>query len=407
MKPKEAFFIGFLALLVILGLVILGVLAKRENDKQSALDAKQRALDDKYQSDVNVLSNAVKNYIPHVLPNTFPMPNFDADAPIGKPVIWSIGRPFNDNDNDSKLLLLEGLSGISTNHVPSFEEYGSFVMVLGQTVEERKYDYLIHKRTFVEDDTANSTDGSADGPDIQRGFKIGSEDLKAWVVDLKSNKIVAYREFQPIPLSSSFSAENDPEGIQIKKFYKWIDSLENLAQKPKEGKNEVQKIPLGAFTISIPSEWTPYIGDEKEAFVRTFQAQSKEIYQRYSGVAEPGNTSDLIVFHTQDGGTFSACIYKLPAQADLMGDLIKEAPEKAKWGIEHGFIKSASPVTPLARDGFDGFYLETEENDGSHSFVGGLELSSRKTEVIQLTFTAVKGETAPATFQKVLASVRQ
>ena len=161
----------------------------------------------------------------------------------------------------------------------------------------------------------------------------------------------------------------------------------------KEEESGARKIMLGAFTLKIPSEWTPYQGAEKAALTQSVQAQSKEMYLHYSGVADPTSTLELAAYHTLDGGTFVAIVYRIPPQVDLMGDLRKEAPEKAKWGIERGFIRSASPITPVARDGFEGFYLETESSSGSHDFSGGLVESSHKTDLIQVSFVGSKRPT--------------
>jgi hypothetical protein len=97
----------------------------------------------------------------------------------------------------------------------------------------------------------------------------------------------------------------------------------------------------------------------------------------------------------------------IPPQVDLISDLKKEAAQKAKWGIEQGFIKRASEVKPVARDGFDGFFIEMDNTKGTHDFTGGLVHSSRKTEVASIMLLGVQGDEASLQlFEKVLASVK-
>jgi hypothetical protein len=50
------------------------------------------------------------------------------------------------------------------------------------------------------------------------------------------------------------------------------------------------EVTLGAFTFELPLTWKPFRPDEMDALRKQFQAQSKEIYQRYSGgVADPSS----------------------------------------------------------------------------------------------------------------------
>lgn len=85
----------------------------------------------------------------------------------------------------------------------------------------------------------------------------------------------------------------------------------------------------------------------------------------------------------------------------LMGELRKEAPEKAKWGIERGLLRSASLITPVAWDGG----LETESSSGSHNFSGGLVEPSHKTDLTQVSFVGSGSENALGMFRKVFSNV--
>jgi hypothetical protein len=176
---------------------------------------------------------------------------------------------------------------------------------------------------------------------------------------------------------------------------------------PSSSEKATQKVAFGAFTVDLPSTWKPFPPDEMTALREQFQAQSKEIYQRYNrGAEDPARDVDFVAYRSPDGTSFIGLILVIPPQADLMGDLKREAGEKAKWGIEQGFIKRASEVKPVARDGFDGFYIAMDNAKGTHDFTGGLVHSSRKTEVVSIMLLGVQGdEASPQAFEKLLGSV--
>lgn len=169
----------------------------------------------------------------------------------------------------------------------------------------------------------------------------------------------------------------------------------------------LQTITFGAFTAELPSTWSTLGHDDMATLSEQFQAQSKEIYQRYNhGVADQSRKIDIAAYSTPEGATFVGLVLVVPPGADLMGDLKQEAGQKAKWGIEQGFIKWASEVHPVAQGGFDGFFIEVVNARGTHDFTGGLVHSSRKAEVSSIMLLGTQGGDAIQVFENVLASVR-
>jgi len=168
-----------------------------------------------------------------------------------------------------------------------------------------------------------------------------------------------------------------------------------------------QKVALGAFTIEVPAAWKPLGLSEMASFREQMQAQSKEIYRRYnSGAEDQSRKLDLVAYVSPDGAWLVGMVLVVPAKADLIGDLKSEAANKAKWGIQQGYIKWASDAKAITRDGFEGFVLEMENAKGTHDFAGGLTHSSRRTEVVAVQMLGAPADAKSAqTFEKLLSSV--
>lgn len=79
------------------------------------------------------------------------------------------------------------------------------------------------------------------------------------------------------------------------------------------------EVTLGAFTFELPSTWKPFRPDQMDASRKQFQAQSKEIYQRYSGeVADPSRTVEFIAYRSPSNAAVMCLVLVTPSQADLM-----------------------------------------------------------------------------------------
>ncbi len=79
---------------------------------------------------------------------------------------------------------------------------------------------------------------------------------------------------------------------------------------------------------------------------------------------------------------------QLPPQEGLFAQLRNEAADKAKWGIQQGFITTASKTTALAKQDFDGFYLTMAHADKSLAGIAGLMHKQHQGRVINLQLTA-------------------
>ena len=172
-------------------------LLQTDSNKQAALQNKQNA-------SISVLTTAVVNYINHSMPDLDTIPNLNTNVPIGKSVVWWIGggRKPQDPDDDSEqdnaagdLNVVSPWMNDNTARIPSVEELDSIVVVKGTFVAAANY--------FV---TLAGDYHQSGGLASESRAKVGTYALKVWVVNLKSNQIIAYREFMSPRLIDRFSS---------------------------------------------------------------------------------------------------------------------------------------------------------------------------------------------------------
>jgi hypothetical protein len=163
---------------------------------------------------------------------------------------------------------------------------------------------------------------------------------------------------------------------------------------------------LGAFRLDVPTGWKPLARQETALLKTSFDARIRKIYGQYAGGNIPVDAIEVIAWWSPAGGRLSAIRMPLPPQADLMLDLKEEAQAKAKWGTESGFVRRASDVKPLAKEGFEGFKIEFESSDGSMMITGGLQPVNSKTQIIQIEFITGRGESAAVQiFDQTISSI--
>jgi hypothetical protein len=169
---------------------------------------------------------------------------------------------------------------------------------------------------------------------------------------------------------------------------------------------DTKSINVGRFILNVPAAWDEFTPEEQNALNTQYQEQQREIYRQYSGHADTAEPVNIVAFHAGRSATFVAAVLHVPVTANLIADLEKQAPDKVKFGIQQGFIRSASAVKPVNRAGFDGFYFDSESTDGTHDFSGGLASLDHKTEIVQLTMLRA-GNYADTTrlFESIINSV--
>jgi hypothetical protein len=154
---------------------------------------------------------------------------------------------------------------------------------------------------------------------------------------------------------------------------------------------DARDVTVGAFTIKVPSDWRSFSASESDQFRRQFIAQSEEIYRQYSGAPDPAKSVDIAAFHIAgNAGTFVIVSFTIPPQSDLVNLLKNQAEEKAKWGIQQGYIQKYLGLVPLDDTQFSGFYVKFIGKSGEVQISGGLEHKKLKDTLVQLTLLCPK-----------------
>lgn len=165
-----------------------------------------------------------------------------------------------------------------------------------------------------------------------------------------------------------------------------------FAQQVKTDKPAISRdVTVGAFKIKVPIDWINFSKSESDQFRLQFIAQSEEIYRQYSGAADPAKSIDIAAFHISgDEGTFLIVTCNIPPQSDLVNVLKNQAEEKAKWGIQQGYIQKYLGLVPLDDKQFSGFYIKCIGTSGEVQISGGLEHKKLKNTLVQLTLFCPK-----------------
>lgn len=195
----------------------------------------------------------------------------------------------------------------------------------------------------------------------------GTRTPRAWVVDISTKTVTGYYqgELQHITLRKDGRkyADNGRQTLGDDGVRQWIASLTKspdaappptasagiapkdggTSNRPMGASTENTTLTVGSFNVDVPSAWKPWGPDESRQFNKQFQEQQEEIYRQYTGGrVDPTRTLSARLYRTPTGGNFICTVISIPPQADLMGNLKKQLPEKARWGIQKGLIKRVS-----------------------------------------------------------------
>jgi hypothetical protein len=176
------------------------------------------------------------------------------------------------------------------------------------------------------------------------------------------------------------------------------------------------QVKLVDLQIDIPSAWQPLPEDEMQLLKTNFAQIYREYFHKDRDKT-PSFGLDIAGYRTATRGIFlaiGASFTDLHADqlGPLMKDLGREAHAKAAWGIEHGFVRQASDVSPIDGGGMEGFEIVLENTDGSRTYSAQMRLkgansSPAMSHLLQLQFTPERGnETAAQVFRQVRQSVR-
>jgi hypothetical protein len=173
---------------------------------------------------------------------------------------------------------------------------------------------------------------------------------------------------------------------------------------------DARDVIVGAFTVKVPSDWRSFSASESDKLRREYMAQREEIYRQYSGAPLPAKSVDIAAFHIGgDAGTFAIVSFTIPPQSDFVNLLKNQSEEKAKWGIQQGYIQKYLGLVPLDNKQFSGFYVKAIGTRGEVKISGGLEHKKLKSTLVQLTLFCPKAWDelkATNTLNSVLKSVK-
>jgi hypothetical protein len=147
-------------------------------------------------------------------------------------------------------------------------------------------------------------------------------------------------------------------------------------------------VTVGAFMVTVPTEWASFGSSEAAALRQQYTAQSRQIYQQYNSGSSDGLAKPigLAAFHIAgDDGAFIIVSFAVPPQSDLINMLKNQTKEKMDFGIRQGYIRKYLGLVPVDDEQFAGFYTTAIGKDGNVEVSGGLEHKKLKNTVIQLT----------------------
>lgn len=149
---------------------------------------------------------------------------------------------------------------------------------------------------------------------------------------------------------------------------------------------------VGVFTVKVPSAWRRFSTSESEQLQRQVVVQNKEIYRQYFGVTkDPAIAVNIDAFNIEgNAGSFAIVSFTIPPQSDHINVLRNQAEEKAKWGVEQGYIHKFLDLVPIDDEQFSGFYIKTIGRNGEVQVSGVLEHKRLKNTLIQLTLLCPK-----------------
>ena len=154
---------------------------------------------------------------------------------------------------------------------------------------------------------------------------------------------------------------------------------------------DTRKVTVGAFTAKVPSDWRSFSASESNQLRHQYMMQSEEIYRQYSGAPDPAKSVDIAAFHIGGvAGTFAIVSFSIPPQSDLVNLLKNQAEDKAKWGIQQGYIQKYLGLVPIDNNQFSGFYVKCIGKSGEIQISGGLEHKKLKNTLVQLTLLCPK-----------------
>ena len=195
----------------------------------------------------DTLATDINGYIGHTLPTLSLMPDLPANVAVGNNAVWWIGEGVEfagGGNTKSNGIMRSSWGGGTFALAPRFEELDSIFIVKGRLVEEKEYlrvpagmsptpDFVYNP--FKSKDAAPSsfTDRYGNTHNADE-FKqtLKTYGLQVWILDVKSNRIVGYREFPAALLQDNYDENHTADEVHLSALVQWIESLQKLKKKP-------------------------------------------------------------------------------------------------------------------------------------------------------------------------------
>jgi hypothetical protein len=192
------------------------------------------------------LATAIDSYIKPTLPTLSPMNNLGDTIPLGKNAVWWIGEGVEFAGRGtarSTGTMRSCWGGGELGLTPAFKELDSVVIVKGTLGEEKEYLRVPSDMSPAPEFGFNPFK-SKDAPPtsfVDRYGKTHSADefkvtlrtygLQVWILDVKSNRIVGYREFPAAHLLDQYDQDHTADEVHLSALVQWIESLQKLEKK--------------------------------------------------------------------------------------------------------------------------------------------------------------------------------
>ncbi len=210
-----------------------------------------------------VLATAVDGFIGPLVPTLVPMPALNTDIPIGKNAVWWIGEGIEYAGGGIRRSTGAMRSAWSGGYTPpNFSELDSILVVKGTLAEEKPYLYLPenirkmpnwHQLPFGDTPTILVDQYNREHNPAEFTKVLRTYGLQVWIVEVKSNRIVAYREFPAAHLEEQYDQHHTADEVRLGALVTWIESLEKLEEKPTPFFEAVNRGDLPAVEHYIPN----------------------------------------------------------------------------------------------------------------------------------------------------------
>jgi len=171
------------------------------------------------------------------------------------------------------------------------------------------------------------------------------------------------------------------------------DSAQTTLEQPKSHpvipKGLTQDIDIGIYTLKVPIEWKRWPDNEFAPIRKSVEAKMREIYQQYNNATMPVSDVAVAALRSPDKQiNLILMSMQMPYKEGLFSQLREEAADKAKWGIQQGFIAHASTIMQINKPDFEGFYITVSQADNSLTGSAGMMHKNHQGQMLNIQLMA-------------------